>query len=84
MNLTNINEIVCILSQDLILTNIILDITSHSSKYPYPYGECYKNYKSNKWYNGRHRIKGNLRSNQREWCEAPAKHIQYYLDLLIT
>ena len=42
MNLTNINEIEFTLSQDLKLTNIIIGITSHSSKYPCPYGEWYK------------------------------------------
>ena len=45
INLTNINEIEFMPSQDLKLTNIIIGITSHSSKYPCPYGECYKDYK---------------------------------------
>ena len=72
MKLTNINEIEYILSQDLKLTNIIIGITSHTSKYPCPYGECYKDYKCNEWYKGRNRTISNLTSNQRRWCEAPA------------
>ena len=73
MNLTNINEIEYHLSQDLKLTNIIIGITSHTSKYPCPYGECYKDNKSNEWYKGTDRTIKNLRSNQRKWCEAPAR-----------
>ena len=73
INLTNINEIEYMLSQDLKLTNIIIAITSHSSKYPCPYGECYKDNKSNEWYKGTDRTIRNLRSNQRKWCQASAK-----------
>ena len=73
MNLTNVNEIEYTLSQDLKLTNIIIGITSHSSKYPCPYGECYKDNISKEWYKGTDRTIKNLRSNQRKWCEAPTK-----------
>ena len=52
MNLTNINEIEYMLSQDPKSSNLVISITIHSSKYHYPYGECYKDYKSNEWYKG--------------------------------
>ena len=69
MKLTNINEIEYMLSQDPKSSNLVISITIHSSKYHYPYGECYKDYKSNDWYKGRDRTIWNLRSNQRKWCE---------------
>ena len=56
MNLTNINEIEYVLLQDPKLSILIIGITIHSSKYHYPYGECYKDYKSNDLYKGRDRL----------------------------
>ena len=66
INLTNINGIEYMLLQDLKLTNIIIGITSHSSKYPCPYGECYKDNISKEWYKGTERTIKNLRSNKRK------------------
>ena len=64
MNLTNIKGIEYMLTQDLKLSNIIIGITSHRSKFHYPYGKCYKHY--NEWYKGRNRNIRNLRSDQRK------------------
>ena len=40
--LIQLNDIEYKLSQDLKLTNIVIGIMSHSSKYPCPYRECSK------------------------------------------
>jgi hypothetical protein len=59
IQLIKLNEIDFKLSQDLKLTNIIIGIQSHSSKYPCPYGECFKNL-SNEWEKGENRTVNNL------------------------
>ena len=66
--LTNLNEVEYKLSQDLKLTSIIIGITSHSSKYPCPYGECFKDNHGN-WVKGKDRTVKNLTENQMKWCE---------------
>ena len=75
MNLTNINGIEYMLSQDLNLSNIIIGITYHRSKYHYPYGKCYKDYKSNEWYKGKDRTIKNFRCNQRKWLQEVIKEL---------
>ena len=63
IDLTGINGLDYKLSQDLKLTNIIIGITSHSSKYPCPYGECMKCEETGDWIKGIDRTVNNL-SNQ--------------------
>ena len=65
--LTNLNEVEYKLSQDLKLTSIVIGITSHSSKYPCPYGECCKDDEGN-WIKGQDRTIKNLTDNQKKWC----------------
>ena len=65
--LTNLNDVPFKLSQDLKLTSIVIGITCHSSKYPCPYGECYKD-EYGLWIKGRDQTIENLTENQKKWC----------------
>ena len=67
IQLTKINEIEYKLSQDLKLTNIVIGITTHSSKYPCPYGECYKDENSGEWIKGKNRTFRNIMENRENW-----------------
>ena len=69
IELTKLNEIDFKMSQDLKLTNIVIGITSHSSKYPCPYGECCKDDVTGDWIKGQDRTINNLTANQIKWCE---------------
>ena len=51
---------------DLKLLNIIIGIGTHSSKYPCPYGECYRNKKGN-WVTGKRRTVKNIKENYQNW-----------------
>ena len=66
MEITKINEVEYALSMDLKLVNISIGICSHSSKYPCPYGECYKDSQGN-WIKGQDRTICNIRENRRTW-----------------
>ena len=68
IDLTKINEVEYALSLDLKLMNIILGITSHSSKHPCPYGECYKD-NNGYWIKGKDRTIKNITANQKRWIE---------------
>ena len=70
MELTKLNEIDFRLSQDLKLINIVIGITSHSSKFPCPYGECFKDEENEHWIKGKNRTFSNLQENQKKWCDA--------------
>ena len=52
IQLTKLNEIKFTLSQHLKLTNILIGITTHSSKYPCVYGKCSQD-DDGKWPKGR-------------------------------
>ena len=67
INLTKINEIRYKLSQDLKLINIVIGITNHSSKYPCPYGKCYKDENSGEWIKGMIRTFRNIMENKENW-----------------
>ena len=66
MDITKINEVEYALSVDLKLVNISIGICSHSSKYPCPYGECYKDSRGN-WIKGQDRTIRNIRENRSTW-----------------
>ena len=66
MKLTNLNEVDYKLSMDLKLVNISIGICSHTSKYPCPYGECYKDDQGN-WMKGPDRTVTNIREHRRRW-----------------
>ena len=66
--LTNLHEVKYTLSQDLKLTNIVLGLTSHSSKYPCPYGECYRDNKTGDWIKGVNRTVSSFNEHQKKWC----------------
>ena len=68
IQLTKLNEIKFTLSQDLKLTNIVIGITTHSSKYPCAYGECSQD-DDGKWSKGRNRTPKNIRENQEKWLQ---------------
>ena len=70
--LTSLNEIKYKLSQDLKLTSIVIGITNHSSKYPCPYGECFKNERTGQWVRGQDRTLKNLTENQQKWYNSMA------------
>ena len=68
MQLTNLNEIEYNLSMDLKLINISIGICSHSSKFPCPYGECYRD-GTGHWIKGRDRTVGNIREQRNKWMQ---------------
>ena len=70
--LTSLNEIQYQLSQDLKLTSIVIGITNYSSKYPCPYGECFKDEKTGQWVKGQDRTIRNLTDNQQKWYQSMA------------
>ena len=63
--LTSLNEVEYKLSQDLKLLSIVIGIKNHSSKYPCPYGECFKNELMRKWVKGQDRTIKNFTENQK-------------------
>ena len=74
IELTGLNEIKFKLSQDLKLINIIIGITTFSSKYPCPYGHCYKDEKTGLWNKGEDRTFRNLSEMQKKWCETTGEN----------
>ena len=66
MELIDMNEIEYSLSMDLKLTNITIGIGPHSSKYPCPYGECFRN-ENGEWTKGRDRTVNNIKENRAKW-----------------
>ena len=70
--LTSLNEVEYKLSQDLKLSSIVIGITNHSSKYPCPYGECFKDELTGQWVKGQDRTIKNLTENQKKWYQSVA------------
>jgi hypothetical protein len=56
------------LSQNLKLNNIVISITTFSSKFPCLYGECYKDDKTDEWVKEVNRTFKNISDNQMMWC----------------
>lgn len=66
MELSNINEVEYSLSMDLKLVNICIGICSHSSRYPCPYGECFRD-KDGVWVKGEDRTVGRIVGHRMNW-----------------
>ena len=66
MEITNMNEVEYNLSMDLKLINISIGIQSHSSRYPCPYGECWKDERGC-WHKGQDRSIRNIREHRSKW-----------------
>ena len=74
MKLTNLNEVEYSFSMDLKLINICIGISSHSSRHPCPYGECYRD-KTGSWVKGQDRTVNNIKEHQIRWTKSSMNKI---------
>ena len=58
----------------------MIGITNYSSKYPCPYGECYKDENSSEWVKGKNRTIQNINENQEKWKKKTRSNRKYLMN----